>query len=361
MWKTHVLTRSPVLGVIVMMIGAGIIPSVLAGNTSMGSVNGIPMYGASLSSSQFFKEDFETGYDGWDPVEGDLSEYGTQSSFVYQGDYSFKMTGIRVGESGFSGRLMYNLTLPVDPDTIFNFAYSFPSKNVSYVGYILIFNTGKWGYYFSLFYGWFVNTSDVYVKQYWNESSGLWHSHTENVYDDYSAAFGEVPRDLSITSVSIMMGDPYFSDEEQTGYYDAIRLGGVDIVQKPTTPVGPTSGKAGIKYNYTTNTTDPYGDDVYYKWDWGDGSYSDWLGPYASGAQITTSHVWGKGSYSIRVKAIDDPNGDGELSDGIESLWSDSLPITMPLTSASVPYPFFRYIFERFPHAFPMLRQLMGC
>jgi hypothetical protein len=355
MWNKKTGKTSLLAGVIVMMIGAGGIPMVFATETTHVSIfSG----NATYDSSQFFKEDFETGFDGWSIAEGNLSEYETQTDIVYQGDYAFGMTGTRAEESGFSGRLQYNVNIPVEPDTGFSFAYLFPSKNVSYVGYILIFSTGQWGYYFSLFYGWYENTTMVYVKQYQNENSTMWFAHSENVYDDYEAAFGEAPKDISITSISMMMGDPYFTDIEQTAYYDMIRLGSFDNVSKPTTPTGTKEGKAGVSYNYTSSATDPYEDSLYYVWDWGDGSYSDWLGPYASGENIITSHAWDKGAYAVKVKAIDDPNGDGDISDGLESVWSEPLIINMPCASATSLDSFFQWFCERFPMVFSLFQKL---
>ncbi|GAI41845.1 unnamed protein product, partial [marine sediment metagenome] len=68
--------------------------------------------------------------------------------------------------------------------------------------------------------------------------------------------------------------------------------------------------------------TDSDGDQVYYKWDWGDGSYSDWLGPYASGDETSATHTWSQGGYNIKVKAKD--------IRGYESEWSDPLEVSMP-------------------------------
>lgn len=93
--------------------------------------------------------------------------------------------------------------------------------------------------------------------------------------------------------------------------------------EKPNRPSGQTSGEAGVTYLYTTSTTDVDGDQVYYKWDWGDGNVSDWLGPHDSGAEVSASHSWSEGSYSIKVKAKD-------IYDA-ESGWSDPLAISMPL------------------------------
>jgi len=92
---------------------------------------------------------------------------------------------------------------------------------------------------------------------------------------------------------------------------------------KPDQPSGMGNGKINAEYTYQTKTTDADGDQVYYMWDWGDGSQSGWLGPSASGVTISTTHTWTvKGSYSIKVKAKD--------TFGAESSWSDPLPITMP-------------------------------
>jgi hypothetical protein len=121
---------------------------------------------------------------------------------------------------------------------------------------------------------------------------------------------------------------------------------------KPNQPSGNNSGKIKKMYTYTTSTTDPNGDQVYYLWDWGDGNNSEWLGPYNSGVTISTTHNWTvKGSYSIKVKAKD--------IYGKESVWSDPLPIKMPYSFNKLILQFFEWVFQRFPHAFPLLRHLM--
>ncbi len=92
---------------------------------------------------------------------------------------------------------------------------------------------------------------------------------------------------------------------------------------KPNKPSGEANGKINTPYTYSTSTTDLNDDQVYYMWDWGDGTQSNWLGPYNSGVTVNTTHTWTtKGSYSIKVKAKDTFDA--------ESSWSDPLPITMP-------------------------------
>ncbi len=92
----------------------------------------------------------------------------------------------------------------------------------------------------------------------------------------------------------------------------------------PDQPVGPTSGGTNTDYSYTTSTTDPEGQQVYYLWSWGD-SMGDWLGPFDSGASAEASHQWSaSGGYTVKVKAKD--------TAGIESGWSD--PITVHITDS---------------------------
>jgi len=113
--------------------------------------------------------------------------------------------------------------------------------------------------------------------------------------------------------------------------------------EKPVKPTGTTSGKAGEQYTYTTSTTDPEGDDVYYMFDWGDGDFSDWLGPYASDESVSSSYTWSQqGDYQIRVKARDRCY--------LESEWADPLEISMPkIKSINEFNPWLLRLIQQFP------------
>jgi hypothetical protein len=105
---------------------------------------------------------------------------------------------------------------------------------------------------------------------------------------------------------------------------------------KPETPEGPTRGKTGEESIYTAVATDPDGDNIYYRWNWGDGTVSTWLGPYESGEQCESTYIWTeKGSYDISVQAKDT---NGKLGE-----WSDPLEISMTKTKGV-----FSSIFEMF-------------
>jgi parallel beta-helix repeat protein len=85
----------------------------------------------------------------------------------------------------------------------------------------------------------------------------------------------------------------------------------------PTAPQinGPSQGGGGIPFNFTAITFDPEGDQIYYKWDWGNGNITEWLGPFNSGIPITASYMWEVyGNYSVRVKAKDIGGGESNWS-----------------------------------------------
>ncbi len=87
----------------------------------------------------------------------------------------------------------------------------------------------------------------------------------------------------------------------------------------PTQPIGPTSGGTNIEYTYSTTTTDPESQQVFYLWSWGD-SNGTWLGPFDSGDVVLATHSWNNsGDYNVRVKAKD--------VEGAESGWSDSITV----------------------------------
>jgi len=90
----------------------------------------------------------------------------------------------------------------------------------------------------------------------------------------------------------------------------------------PTTPSGTTKGDPGMDYDFSSSTTDPDGDDIFYFFDWGDGTDSDWLGPYSSGEACVASNSWTQsGTYEVSVKAKD-------VFDS-ESDWSNSLSVNI--------------------------------
>jgi PKD repeat protein len=95
--------------------------------------------------------------------------------------------------------------------------------------------------------------------------------------------------------------------------------------QPPSTPLepsGPLFIEVGTSYEYTDSSVDPDGDQVRLRFDWGDGSLSNWTGFVASNTSVAASHAWGNVStYVIRVIAQDE--------NGSNSSWSDPLPVVV--------------------------------
>jgi hypothetical protein len=75
----------------------------------------------------------------------------------------------------------------------------------------------------------------------------------------------------------------------------------------PGAPVGPTNGEVGVEYNYTIHANaDPEGDVTYYKFYWGDGKTSQWLGPCNPSETVSAQHIWDTaGTYDVVVKCRD--------------------------------------------------------
>jgi len=100
----------------------------------------------------------------------------------------------------------------------------------------------------------------------------------------------------------------------------------------PDTPSGPTSGNIQTAYTFSTKTNDIDNDQVFYKWDWDDGTQSDWLGPYDPTVVATAEHSWTEaGEYSIRVKAKD---AIGDESSG----WSQPLNVQISAAELSLSF-----------------------
>jgi len=88
----------------------------------------------------------------------------------------------------------------------------------------------------------------------------------------------------------------------------------------PQIPDGPTSGSIQFQYSFSTTSTDPDDDQISYRFDWGDGNLSEWIGPVASGATANTTYIWMQGgNFSIRCKAKD--------IHGAQSNWSAPLQV----------------------------------
>ena len=119
--------------------------------------------------------------------------------------------------------------------------------------------------------------------------------------DDESPQYGEYPEGIG-SSLSLWVSS--------------------DPPAQPTKPLGPTLGIWNVEYTYTSSTTEPDGEQIFYLFDWGDGNNSGWIGPYSSGQTGTGSYIWTElGTYNVTVKAHD--------IWGSQSIWSEPLMVTI--------------------------------
>jgi hypothetical protein len=89
--------------------------------------------------------------------------------------------------------------------------------------------------------------------------------------------------------------------------------------EPPYTPDAPDGSDYGVpleEYEFFASTTDPEEDHIYYMFNWGDGEYSEWQGPFNSGETASASHIWTElGDFNIKVIARDEWGTLGTWSD----------------------------------------------
>lgn len=138
---------------------------------------------------------------------------------------------------------------------------------------------------------------------------------------------------------------------EAWGYLHA--FGTIDNNQPPETPIidGPEQAKVRTDVIYTFQANDFDKTPISFFIDWGDGTSQETI-DYEPGIIVPHYHRWTKkGTYIIRAKAID--------TFGLESDWG-TLTVTMPYFYEPPQFYFLEWLLERFPNAFPILRQLLN-
>ena len=144
------------------------------------------------------------------------------------------------------------------------------------------------------------------------------------------------------------------SDKPHIGYcdYNSGNLSYATTVKlncSPDTPEvdGPINGKVGVWYDYNFSLSDPDGDSMDLRVDWGIGGPGKLHGPFASGTIVPLNYSWRKkGSYTIRAQAID--------TYGAESEWG-TLEVAMPKNQQAG-----NMWFLRWSERFPLLERLLS-
>ena len=114
---------------------------------------------------------------------------------------------------------------------------------------------------------------------------------------------------------------------------------------------GQKEGKIKTEYEYTFNAEDPDDDQVRYHITWGDGK-SEWTDFFDQGTDVKVKHIFeNKNTYTIEAYAQDIKGADGEKA---------TYEVTMPKSKVFYfNFNLLEWFFDKFPHAFPILRNLL--
>ncbi|UCB57956.1 MAG: hypothetical protein JSV67_04940 [Thermoplasmatales archaeon] len=152
----------------------------------------------------------------------------------------------------------------------------------------------------------------------------------EAYQNDSVITFGEMwSHAISSYIFPTMEGIDYKTVEEWQPFGDpTLTISAFSLApEKPELPEGPSSGSINVEYTYSSSTTDPDGDQIFYMFDWGDGTNSKWLGPYNSGETVNARHKWLViGNYNVRVKAKDIHLNQSDWSEPASVLIKDEIP-----------------------------------
>jgi len=167
----------------------------------------------------------------------------------------------------------------------------------------------------------FINADDFDAMRNWGDQYDLWDKNEYSFTDTSTPCNARLYNNSPSNVIIQVLSEPGPTMEV---YFSVNGSPSENLPpDTPKKPSGPSSGKINEEHTFTTSSTDPDGDQIWYWFDWGDDTNSGWIGPYISGNEANASHVWSKkGSYEIRIKAKD--------IYGAESVWSDPLEVSMP-------------------------------
>ncbi|KYK29405.1 hypothetical protein AYK20_05510 [Thermoplasmatales archaeon SG8-52-1] len=187
------------------------------------------------------------------------------------------------------------------------------------------------------------------------ETTFNWDLDNDGQYDD---ATGEIASNVWYLPGVYWVGLKVTDETGQSDYYDTV----VEIAigaDKPARPSGETIIKPGVEYTYSSivNTQGGYWNKIFYKFSWGDGTETNWI------ESSSASHIWSrKGTYNVKAKALLIHESD-DKEDYKETDWSDPLTIKLSKSKTGQSTIFeliLQHILEKYPNAFPIIRQLLG-
>ena len=143
---------------------------------------------------------------------------------------------------------------------------------------------------------------------------------------------GYVPIELTSGSVKIVGGSspPSPPPGGGGGWYPPPPYEENNPPEIPLKPTGPIFVEMGVEYTYSSSTFDVDEDQIRYKFDWGDGNFSEWSDFLYSNTTVNMSYNWSSiSTYKVRVIAQD--------IYGLNSSWSPPLNVTVSQDGIGIP------------------------
>lgn len=168
-----------------------------------------------------------------------------------------------------------------------------------------------------------------FIHLFWGEYQTEWTLFSQDLsiwYDFLQESQQNIWDNTKYVKIGLVLDDLMYDTELDPSFmiwFDEVSFTKtVDIT--PEKPTGPETGETEETLTFSVVTGDPLDQQVYYKWDWDDGTQSEWLGPFDSNQQISTEKTFSEeGIYCIRAKA--------KNTDGIESDWSEAIIVGIPV------------------------------
>ncbi len=137
-----------------------------------------------------------------------------------------------------------------------------------------------------------------------------WDWDNDGVYDESNTipTTTHIFEETEVYPVTLQVIDEHSSNETKT---QLVKVGN----RPPEKPdiIGPTEGRTARYYTYNVTPIDPDSDEVYIRWDWGNGDTTGWKGPYISGEVISEHYIWNKkGTYIIKAQIKDEVDAESE-------------------------------------------------
>jgi len=336
--KNKLLKEGFVIGLIILFVGASVVPSIsgvnirsIEDNERVYAFEDMNFVKNPLAKGVVFEDDFDTGNTpGQDPVGWGVTEFINAEVEITGETYVSSPHSVKLDNfPGGAINIWHDFTLLTE-GTVECHARS--SANGCFIttsedenpdpgdwGILVAFWNGKIMYLGSS--GWgdmdppFTYTPDTWYHFRFEFDCG---TDTYDIYIDDNLEKQDAP----MKTPSTYFGYIWISCEYDyvcTAYLDNVKISEAnDPPNTPDTPSGPTTLGVGESGTYTTSATDPEGDQVQYRFDWDDGIISDWTDLVNSGTSASLDYSWDTaGTYVVKAQSRDEYGGTSDWSSGL--------------------------------------------